>query len=463
MSSIAFSVLYMSRSYGLRSARAMPMRIVSTQSVIFARSDPPAVSMAAADHLDVYSELDRRLVAATRGIRLLQSVSWPASIEMDFVAAWKAGTARLPEITYPKFDFAETREALMGIFLAAEPGHPLGDYIRRTAQSWRVATELLDAIGTPAVTEHSAHLFGKPSDLVPGAKLTNVDAARHFIAIADEFISAAVLGDSAQTIPADLLRVDLQLQLDAFFGVNVVRVETDPELIAKAAAGATRIRLRSATKFSTYDCQQLVEHEAFVHSLTALNGREQPHLKSLARSSPRITATQEGLAVFAELMSGSIDIERMKRISLRIIAIDMALKGADFIEVFRFFLDAGQSDTDSFASAQRVFRGAPLEGGVAFTKDTVYLHGLLSVHTFFRWALKHKRLQACRNLFAGKLALHDVMALEPYFDNGYIAQPKYLPPWVQHANGLAGILAFSLFANQIRLDRVEAEDLVLGL
>jgi len=419
--------------------------------------------MPAFDHLDVYSELDRRLVAATRGIRLLQSVSWPASIEMDFVAAWKAGTARLPVITYPKFDFAETREALLGISIAAEPGHPLGDYIRRTAQSWRVATELLDAIGTPAITEHSARLFGKPSDLVPGAKLTNVDAARHFIAIADEFISAAVLGDSTESIPADLLRVDLQLQLDAFFGINVVRVETDPELIAKAAAGATRIRLRSATNFSSYDRSQLIEHEAFVHSLTALNGREQPHLKSLARSSPRITATQEGLAVFAELMSGSIDIERMKRISLRIIAIDMALRGADFIEVFRFFLDAGQSETDSFASAQRVFRGAPLEGGTAFTKDTVYLHGLLSVHTFFRWALKHKHLQACRNLFAGKLALHDVMALEPYFDNGYIAQPRYLPPWVQHANGLAGTLAFSLFANQIRLDRVEAEDLVLGL
>ena len=65
--------------------------------------------MPAFDHLDVYSELDRRLVAATRGIRLLQSVSWPASIEMDFVAAWKAGTARLPVITYPKFDFAYTR------------------------------------------------------------------------------------------------------------------------------------------------------------------------------------------------------------------------------------------------------------------------------------------------------------------------------------------------------------------
>jgi uncharacterized protein (TIGR02421 family) len=419
--------------------------------------------MAVSEHLDVYSELDRRLVAATRGIRLLQSVSWPASIEMDFVAAWKAGTARLPEITYPKFDFAETREALLGISIAAEPGHPLGDYIRRTAQSWRIATELLDAIGTPAVTEHSAHLFGKPSDLVPGAKLTNVDAARHFIVLADEFMSKGAINETPEWIEADQLRVELQQQLDAFFGADVVRVETDPELIAKAAAGATRIRLRSATSFTSYDRQQLVEHEAFVHSLTALNGREQPHLKSLARNSPRITATQEGLAVFAELMSGSIDIERMKRISLRIIAIDMALRGADFIEVFRFFLDAGQSETDSFASAQRVFRGAPLDGGTAFTKDTVYLHGLLSVHTFFRWAFKNRKVGMCRNLFAGKLTLHDVVSLMPYFDNGYVAPPKYLPPWMQHSNGLAGMLAFSLFANQIRLDRVEAEDLVLGV
>jgi hypothetical protein len=30
--------------------------------------------------------------------------------------------------------------------------------------------------------------------------------------------------------------------------------------------------------------------------------------------------------------------------------------------------------------------------------------------------------------------------------------PLYLPPWVQKANGLAGMLAFSPFANNIRLD-----------
>ena len=32
--------------------------------------------------------------------------------------------------------------------------------------------------------------------------------------------------------------------------------------------------------------------------------------------------------------------------------------------------------------------------------------------------------------------------------------PRWLPQWVARANGLAGMLAFSLFANRIRLDTI---------
>lgn len=410
-----------------------------------------------------FAELDRQLVEATRGVHLLSAVSWPAAAEQEFLGRWRAGTPALPRVTYPRADFAATRRALDAIIANADPAHPVGDYIQRSAQSWHIATQLLEAAGTPALTGYSLQLYGGPADRAPGASFSNLEAAHHFIEIADEVAVGSLREDAVEDIPAAALRDELCARLDAFFGAGVVQVETDPDLIAKAAAGATRIRLRAATSFSSYDRDQLLNHEAFVHSLTALNGRVQPHLKSMARSSPRITATQEGLAVFAELMSGSIDIARMKRISLRILAIDMAMRGADFIEVFRFFIDAGQAEADSFSSAQRVFRGVSPAGGAAFTKDSVYLHGLLSVHTFFRWALRNQRMGLCRNLFAGKLALHDVLALEPHFDDGYIAAPRYLPPWLQHVRGLAGSLAFSLFANRIRLDRVEAEDLVLGL
>lgn len=409
------------------------------------------------------TELDRRLVAAVKGIRVLGMVSWPARVQSAFLAQWHKGNPRLPSIDYARPGFAQARAEIEAIHAAADATHPVGDYIRRSADSWRTATLMLDAVGDAEFTRHSIDLYGRPGSRVPGSELSNIDAARHFISLADELDHEVLAREADYCIPADVLREELQGQLDSFFGREVVRVEVDDQLISKAAAGATRIRLRSATCFSEHDRSQLLEHEAFVHTLTALNGRRQPQLASLALSSPRITATQEGLAVFAELMTGSLDIERIKRISLRILAIDMALNGADFIEVFRYFLDAGQTEADSFSSTQRVFRGSPVEGGSAFTKDVVYLHGLLSVHTFFRWALKHQKLNLCRNLFAGKMSLHDVVALEAQFDSGYINAPNWLPRWIRHANGLAAMLAFSLFANRIRLDRIEAEDLVLAV
>src|SRR5690606_7829139 len=102
----------------------------------------------------------------------------------------------------------------------------------------------------------------------------------------------------------------------------------------------------------------------------------------------------------------------------RIEAVAMALEGADFLQVFQYFQDAGQGLTESFTSSQRVFRGVPTTGGYAFTKDTVYLRGLIGVHTFFRWALKQRKLRLCRMLFAGKMTLGDVQRFEPLFDSG---------------------------------------------
>ena len=419
--------------------------------------------MSLAHDIAHHAALDARLVAAVRGIRLLETLSWPASAQETFLAAWKIGRIHLPKIEYPKDDFTAVRAELDAVRSAADPDHPLGHYLIQTADSWRIGTRLLDAAGSYKITAYSTRLYGRPVEMLPGDGPTNFEAAQHFVTLADDMDQELRQLEPDAVIAAETVRDELQRDIDAFFTRHKIRVELDPALIAKAAASPTRIRLRTNTGFSDYDRNQLLVHEAFVHTLTGINGREQPLLKSMARSAPRTTATQEGLATFAELISGSMDIERMKRISLRIVAIDMAINGADFVQVFRFFLHAGQTPEDSFASTQRVFRGAPLGGGAAFTKDTVYLHGLLSVHTFFRWCLRHRKLAVARQLFAGKLALEDVFALQSMFDNGAIAAPQYLPPWMQRANGLAGMLAFSLFANKIKLDRVDADDLVLGL
>jgi len=401
-----------------------------------------------------HAALDARLVAAARGIRLLGLASWPSSLQAPFLDSIARGAPALPQVDYPRLDFAEQRRELAAIAAEADPQHPLGHYVRSSAHSWDLAAALLESLGTPAAGDYSAQLFGRPDDPMPGQGPTTREAARHFIQIAQELDRELLAPEEQVPVSATVLQLQLQSDLDDFFDQRIITVELDPELIAKAAAGATRIRLRTGATFSDYDRAQLFHHEALVHSLTALNGRQQVHLPSLALSSPRVTATQEGLATFAEQITGSIDIERMKRISLRIEAIAMACSGADFIEVFDYFRQSGQSAEESFASAQRVFRGVPPTGGHAFCKDTVYLRGLVSVHTFFRHALQRDELRLCRWLFAGKMALEDVELLAPLFASGALAPPRWLPRWVSRASGLAGMLAFSLFANRIRMDRL---------
>lgn len=424
------------------------------------KAQEPATALA----LQRYAELDQRLLAAVRGIHILSTVSWPASLESRMIEAFSARRFSLPDVIYRVPDLTAARAELTAIEAAAGGSDPrdidpLGDYLRRSAESWRIAAQMLEAVGTVGVTAPSIALYGRPGDLIPGSHHSNLDAARYFVDISDELGADLLADETGNCLSAETLRDELTTTLDGFFGAGTISVEIDPELTAKAAAGATRIRLRGGASFNEYDHHQLLAHEAFVHSLTALNGRRQPLLASLGRTSPRVTATQEGLAVFAELMSGAIDIGRLKRISLRILAIDMALNGADFVEVYKFFSHCGQSAADSFHSAQRVFRGVPPGGGAAFAKDNVYLSGLLTVHTFFRWALKQRRLDLLRHLFAGKLALHDVISLQPHFDSGAILPPRWLPPWMQRVHGLAGKLAFSLFINGIHMNRVHEDEL----
>ena len=234
----------------------------------------------------------------------------------------------------------------------------------------------------------------------------------------------------------------MQAEFGPFFGDHTVEIVLDPGLAEKAAAGAERVRLRAATCFSENDVDQLIHHEGFVHAATLLNGRVQPNLRALSLGAPRTTATQEGLATFSELVTTSIDLNRLRRLALRIVAVDMALSGADFLQVFEFFLQAGQTEDESFNSTMRVFRGGDPRGGAVFTKDTVYLRGLLKTHTWLQTALTARKVRFPHYLFSGRLTWGDVEELEPWFESGWIAPPRYSPRWVARQHNLAAYLAF---------------------
>lgn len=408
-------------------------------------------------NLDRHSKIDQEIVDAAKGIKVLSRLSWPAETMNGFLSDWHRGKPRLPQIEYP--DTGDLDAPSRQLAAAAKKldsfDDPIADYLHETANSYVVLCELLSSAGTRAMVHSSRQLYGSPGDPLSDGSVTNLDAANYFLGQSAQFSEANHLHEADYCVSAQTVKQELEARLADVFPADTVRVVIDPDLASKAAAGSTRIRLRGDTCFSDYDVEQLLQHEAFVHSLTGLNGQAQRNLQCFGLGAPRTTGPQEGLATFAELITGAIDIDRMQRIALRVIGIDMALGGADFIEVFRFFLEAGQTEKESFSSTMRIFRGAPVSGGCAFTKDVVYLHSLMEVHTFFRWALRNQRMELCRYFFAGRMTIGDAIALTPMFENGQLAGPKYLPPWMTRTHALVGYLAFSIFANRISIDALD--------
>lgn len=398
------------------------------------------------------SELDAALPGLTRKIRVLDALSWPDGVEEDFLAKWRGGRAELPNVELQPRDHSADIAALETFISRCDVGHPAGNFLAMTARSYATAGHMLGAIGTPAFTQYSSALYRRPDFYYTRLQLSMLDAARFFLKTTDALLGGARIPPSPAEIPAKVFAAWIQPELDRFFGAGQITVVLDPNLAAKAIAGSSRIRLRASALFSELDKHQLLQHEAFVHVATAQNGARQPNLISLGLGAPRTTQTQEGIATLAELFTGSMDINRLRRLALRVLAVQQALEGADFIQVFEGFLAAGQSQEESFRSTQRVFRGADLRGGSAFTKDAAYLTGLLGVHTLLRIAIRDNRPELVGHLFAGRLSLGDTVRLAPLFESGWLKGPTYLPAWASDLRLLAANLAFSAFIAQIKLD-----------
>lgn len=403
------------------------------------------------------SELDATLPGLTRKIRVLDALSWPDGVEEDFLAKWRSGRAELPDVELQPRDHSADIAALESFISRCDVGHPAGNFLAMTARSYATAGHMLGAIGTPAFTQYSSALYRRPDFYYSRLQLSMLDAARFFLKTTDALLGGARILPSPAEIPAKAFAAWIQPELDRFFGVGQITVVLDPNLAAKAIAGSSRIRLRASALFSELDKNQLLQHEAFVHVATAQNGARQPNLISLGLGAPRTTQTQEGIATLAELFTGSMDIDRLRRLALRVLAVQQALEGADFIQVFEGFLAAGQSQEESFRSTQRVFRGANLRGGSAFTKDAAYLTGLLGVHTLLRIAIRDNRPELVGHLFAGRLSLADTVRLAPLFESGWLKGPVYLPAWASDLRLLAANLAFSAFIAQIKLDVLDLE------
>jgi len=385
---------------------------------------------------------------------VLSTLGWPSRHEAAFLEGLRAGRPALPEVSAPEADLSEHKAALRELRAGLDTGHPAGAFLDRTAGSYLEAAEMLERAGTPAFTAISRAVYGAPGDLIHAGSPTHIEAARHFIEVTEGCAPPEMDGGGMAAAAAAAW---MQERLDERFD-EALPVELGEGMAPLATAGSRRVRLRADATFSELQLRQLLEHEAMVHTATKRSGLAQPLLTSLGLSSPRTTCTQEGLATLAEMITDTMDLHRLRRIALRILAVHAGLEGADFIEVFGLFREAGQCETESFHSAARVFRGGDVRGRVVFTKDVVYLKGMMSVHTFLLKAMQEGRRELPLRLFSGRMTLGDALALDPLFEEGLLTPPATAPDWVLNRECLAAYLAWTGFNDRIQLRCVALED-----
>ncbi len=386
--------------------------------------------------------LDAELVHICKDIKILTALSWPQSVSEEFLSRWEKGQPKLPKVARPQADKEIVQ--LLKNYIKKVPGtHPWAVFLRKTADSYLSAARMLEQAGKAGFLKHSLEIYGGSDDVIGEEGETLLQLAQRCLAFTDAYSEATLSKEEDLCILPKFVQQEMQAAVDKVFVNHKVKVIVDSELVSKAAAGARRIRLRGHTCFSRLDTQQLLEHEAFVHTLTAINGRGQRYIKSLGLGAPRTTVTQEGLAVFAELITNAMDLHRLRRIALRVIAISKALDGADFIEVFQFFLRTGQNEFESFQSTMRIFRGGDVKGKIVFTKDLSYLRGVLKLHQYLLYSLRKKLFQHPRYLFAGRLDFSDTQLLSGLFESGLIRPPIYEPRWLQNQETLMAFLLCS--------------------
>src|SRR6185503_5376043 len=103
-----------------------------------------------------------------------------------------------------------------------------------------------------------------------------------------------------------------------------------------------------------------------------------------------------------------------------------------------------------------VYGGGVLTGGAPFTKDGVYIEGLLRVHNFLRSVVELGGMGCLHLLFCGKLDLGDVTPVAPLATEGLCEVPRFLPPWASHLRFLTAYLAYSSFLAQVDVHAVRS-------
>lgn len=416
------------------------------------------------DYQEIIRELSDRIVAAQKPIRILDALKWDQATQRQF---FKDKCKKLPAINTefyqqknplqfnPRKKIEEFHDIERSIRRKLGQYSGVGSIMQRMCREYTQVIDMLMARGSKAFTEISQELYGSSEDAFHVGAPTLKDLAALVTKTLSNIKEQVTTGDDIKKYSSEETVQILIKRFSRYFTDknHVPRVELSDGILADAAAGADRIKIHKGSFFSEREIRVFEVHEGWVHLGTTLNGLAQPVCTFLSKGPPSSTITQEGLAIITEIFTFASYPGRLKRLTNRITAVNMAEEGANFLEVFHFYCEQGLEKEDAYHAALRVFRGSAPDSG-PFTKDLSYSKGFILIYNYIRLAVQRGLVMQIPLLFVGKTTLSDVHILADLVDEGIMAPPRYIPSQFQDIAALSAWMCYSLFLNKLDLQRL---------
>ena len=404
------------------------------------------------------SKLSHLIYKASKKVKVLRHIAWPMEVKNTF---FKENCQKLPVYNYPAYDDSELH------LILDETNKYFGDtsydlWLKTKTEEIKKSSQLINVCGTKEFFNISSNIYGTPTTPIHDNVTKPITLSNQFEKIIDAIENSSIRLKESPSLSSSEVAKKIDDKVKLYFNEYAPQIQLVKNLSAKATATSKYIRIREGSEFDQADINQLLNHEAYIHVATTINGRKQYNMKILGANYGSVTKTQEGLAVFSEFISGSIDVDRLKRISDRTLAIQMAIDGADFIDVYNYFIKEGISKHQAYENSRRVFRGGVLTGGAPFTKDLVYLDGFIRVFNFLRSAISLGKIECIELLFSGKIDLDDMPVIYSLYKEGLISKPDFIPPWANNLNYLICFFSVSMLLEDVNYKNVSKHyDLLL--
>lgn len=359
-------------------------------------------------------DVDSRLAAIDSSFDLLLAVT-PVNPE----PAWREFRRRrcqyAPEFYYRPIgiDPDLLKRQLYGIPIERIEDPTLAHLFNEKREELDRQLTMLHDRGTKRMRYESMQLFDVPSaELVQLAQAMLVELPR---SDRDETKTQQVGADEFAAM-ANREYLHYRAELPEFVGNVQVRADISQGLLVSNGI----LLVGAGTRFPKNRAEALLQHEVGTHVLTYYNGKAQP-LQQLYCGLAGYDEFQEGIAVLAEYLVNGLSRSRLRVLAARVIAVDMMLGKASFVDVFHALTHQfGFTQRSAFTITMRIFRG----GGL--TKDALYLRGLERVLEYLRNG------GDVNALYVGKIAAHHVPIIRELQLRGVLRPTPLLPRYLSN-------------------------------